>query len=33
LLDYVSVFLAEKRNIDAEEIEVINFLKGELSKF
>lgn len=33
LLDYVSVFLAEKRNVDAEEIEVINFLKGELSKF
>lgn len=33
LLDFVSVLIAEKRNIDAEEIQVIDFLKGELSKF
>ncbi len=33
LLDWVSVLLAEKRNIDAEEIAVINYLKDELSKF
>jgi len=30
--DWVSVILAEKRNIDANEIEVINSLKGALAK-
>lgn len=30
--DWVSYFLAEKRNRDAVEVDVIDFLKGELSK-
>jgi glucose/mannose-6-phosphate isomerase len=32
LTDWVSCFLADKRNVDATEINVINHLKGELSK-
>jgi glucose/mannose-6-phosphate isomerase len=32
LTDYVSVILAEKRKIDAMEVNIINHLKGELSK-
>ena len=30
--DWVSVFLAEKKNIDISEVKVIDFLKSELSK-
>lgn len=32
LTDYVSVLLAEKRKVDAMEINIINHLKGELAK-
>ena len=32
LTDWVSVFLADLRNMDATEIEVIDFLKGSLAK-
>ncbi|MBK9108952.1 MAG: bifunctional phosphoglucose/phosphomannose isomerase [Saprospiraceae bacterium] len=32
LLDFVSVFLAEKNQVDAVEVRVIDFLKTELSK-
>lgn len=32
LTDYVTVMLAEKKKIDATEIDIINHLKGELSK-
>ena len=32
LTDYISVFIAEKRKIDAMEVNIINHLKGELSK-
>lgn len=32
LLDYVSVFLAEKNQVDAVEVRVIDFLKTELAK-
>lgn len=32
LTDWVSVFLADKREVDATEINIINHLKGELSK-
>jgi glucose/mannose-6-phosphate isomerase len=32
LTDYVSVMLAEKKKIDAMEVNIINHLKGELSK-
>lgn len=32
LLDYVSAFLAEKNEVDAVEVRVIDFLKSELSK-
>ena len=30
--DWVSWFLSEMNNVDAIEIDVINFLKGELAK-
>ena len=30
--DWVSWYLSEMNNVDAIEIDVINFLKGELSK-
>lgn len=33
LTDWVSCFLAEKKGIDAVEVNIINHLKGELSKF
>ncbi len=32
LVDYVSVFLADLREMDAIEVDVIDFLKGELAK-
>lgn len=32
LLDYVSVYLAELNKVDAVEVKVIDFLKGELAK-
>ncbi len=32
LTDYVSVMLADKKKIDATEVDIINHLKGELSK-
>lgn len=32
LTDYVSVMLADKKKIDAMEVDIINHLKGELSK-
>ena len=32
LTDWVSVLLAEKKQIDATEVNIINHLKGELSK-
>ncbi len=32
LTDWVSCYLADKRNVDATEINIINHLKGELSK-
>jgi glucose/mannose-6-phosphate isomerase len=32
LTDYTSVFLAELKNIDAIEVDVITYLKSELSK-
>jgi glucose/mannose-6-phosphate isomerase len=32
LTDFVSVFLAEKKKIDAMEVNIINHLKGELAK-
>lgn len=32
LTDWVSVFLAELRNMDATEVKVIDYLKGELAK-
>lgn len=31
--DWLSIYLAELNNVDPVEIEVINYLKGELSKF
>ena len=30
--DWVSVYLAELNEVDASEIEVIDYLKGELAK-
>ena len=30
--DWISVLLSEKRGVDATEVNVINMLKGELSK-
>ena len=30
--DWISIFLAEKRGVDAVEVKVIDMLKGELSK-
>jgi len=32
LLDFVSVFLADMNHVDAVEVKVIDFLKGELAK-
>ena len=33
LTEYMSCYLAEIRGFDAIEIDIINYLKGELSKF